>query len=212
MTKERSPVVNLNLDRTVYFSDAVIAIAMTLLAIELPVPTGTTSAEVWHSFAHNFEDDYQGFLISFVVIAAFWYQHHRFFQVVARADTRLLMTNLLGLLAIVLVPFATKVLSAQNDFALGPVFYSSVMLLWCVGYVLMVLVADRGGLWREGTPSTARNNMIFGACSALGMFAVSIPIAFASPTLAQLSWMLIPVVAVVSGRLRRRHLAKTARA
>lgn len=212
MTQERDLAVNLNLERTVYFSDAVIAIAMTLLALELPVPMGTTSAEVMHSFRQNFEDDYQGFLISFVVIAAFWYQHHRFFQVVARADTRLIMANLLGLLAIVLVPFATKVLSAQNEFALGPVFYSSVMLLWCVSYVLMVLVADRGGLWREGTPSTVRGNMIFGATSALSMFAVSIPIAFASPTLAQLSWMLIPVVAVVSGRIRRRYQVKAARA
>jgi hypothetical protein len=47
--------------------------------------------------------------------------------------------------------------------------------------------------------------MIAGAGSAMAVFAASIPIAFASPSLAQYTWLLIPVVAVSVGRLRRRR-------
>lgn len=79
----------LNRERTVYFSDAVIAIAMTLLAIELPLPQGVTPVAVWHSFVSNLGEEYLAFLISFAVIGAFWYQHHRYFERVARVDTAL---------------------------------------------------------------------------------------------------------------------------
>jgi uncharacterized membrane protein len=207
----------LNLERTVFFSDAVIAIAMTLLAIELPLPQGDTTSAVWHSFLDNLGGEYLAFLISFAVIGAFWYQHHRFFDRVERISTGLIVWNLVSLLAIVLIPFATKMLSAEavglhgeadNGYALGPVLYSLVMLLWGAAYVMMVRLASKNGLWRADTPATAPGNMIFGAASALAMFAVSIPIAFASPGLAQLSWLLIPVFARVGPMIRKRLLAR----
>lgn len=203
----------LNLERTVFFSDAVIAIAMTLLAIELPLPNGDTPNAVWHSFVANLSGEYLAFFISFAVISLFWYRHHRSFERVARINTAMIAWNLVGLAAIVLIPFATRMLSPEavglhgeqeNGFALGPIFYSSIMLLWGASYVLVVITAERDGLWREGTPTGMAGNMIFGACAALAMFAVSIPIALLDPGLAQLSWILIPVVSTVAPRVRRR--------
>lgn len=78
------------------------------------------------------------------------------------------------------------------------------MLLWGAAYILMVRTASRGGLWKQQTPQSAPGNMIFGACAALSMFAVSIPIALVSPGLAELSWLLIPVVSRVAPLIRRR--------
>jgi hypothetical protein len=105
----------LDLERTIFFSDAVIAIALTLLALELPLPEGATTGEVWRSFVQHLGREYLSFVISFVVIGAFWLQHHRFFGRIDRMSTPLTMMNLASLFAIVLVPFATRLLSASES-------------------------------------------------------------------------------------------------
>jgi len=206
----------LNLERTVFFSDAVIAIAMTLLALELPLPQGDTPADVWRSFVRNLGEEYLAFVVSFAVVSLFWYRHHRSFERIARINTELIVWNLLGLAAIVLIPFATRMLSPEavglhgeqaNGYSLGPILYPSVMLLWGASYLLVVRTATKNGLWREGTPATVPGDLVFGAVSALAMFAVSIPIAFANPNAAMLSWLLIPVVSALASRLRRRTVA-----
>ncbi|MBB5866988.1 putative membrane protein [Allocatelliglobosispora scoriae] len=199
---EDRPLVRLSLERTVYFSDAVIAIAMTLLAIELPVPQGDTSSQLWHSFTEHLGDEYVPFLISFAVIGLFWFQHHRFFQRVDRASGRLLVVNLACLLVVVVVPFATKVLGGP-DTAFGVVFYAVVMLSWGAVYTLLVVTAQRDGLWRDDLPAGTGRRMITGAAVALAPFALSIPVAFASPSAAQYVWILAAPASVLAGRVRR---------
>lgn len=66
-------------ERLTFFADAVVAIAITLLALDLPVPTGSTNGDLWRSLRENFSD-YLAFAISFVVIAARWNAHHRIFR------------------------------------------------------------------------------------------------------------------------------------
>ena len=68
------------------FSDAVVAIAITLLAIELPAPAGDTFSKFWPSVRHD-DGHYAAFLISFAVIAAAWRDHHDLFRY-AGAPTR----------------------------------------------------------------------------------------------------------------------------
>ncbi|GAA5023808.1 TMEM175 family protein [Kitasatospora paranensis] len=62
-------------DRMIFFSDAVVAIAITLLALELPVPEGRTVAEFGSAVGDDL-DHYLAFLISFAVIGAAWGQHN----------------------------------------------------------------------------------------------------------------------------------------
>ncbi|GAB3883066.1 hypothetical protein GCM10029964_041790 [Kibdelosporangium lantanae] len=63
-----------------FFSDAVIAIAMTLLALDLPLPEGETDEDLWGSFVNLLPRQYLTFVLSFLVVAMFWRSHHRFFQ------------------------------------------------------------------------------------------------------------------------------------
>jgi hypothetical protein len=114
------------------------------------------------------------------------------------------------------VPFATRLLSSSEvgldpaeheHYTLGPVVYALVMLVWGAAYIAMVLVARRAKLWRPDTRPDTPARMIAGAGSAMAVFAVSIPLAFVSASLAQYSWLLIPVVATSVRRLRRRRLA-----
>jgi uncharacterized membrane protein len=104
------------IERIAFFSDAVFAIAITLLIIEIKVP------EIHHN---NVSDDKQliesllnetlqkfiGFIVSFYVIGLYWMVHHRLFNYIVHYNRRLMATNLTFLLSIVIMPFSTAFLS-----------------------------------------------------------------------------------------------------
>lgn len=101
---------NIAYERVIFFSDAVVAIAITLLALELRVelPPGehlTFSALIkpWHNYA--------AFLLSFVTIAGLWRTHHNFFVHIERIDERMLYINILWLFFLVVLPFSTTLVS-----------------------------------------------------------------------------------------------------
>ncbi len=98
------------LERVSLFSDAVIAIAITLLIIELhfPKPATGTTEEFWHNALHVLPQ-FMGFLTSFVLIGLYWTIHHKIFEFVKSFDHKLLWLNIFFLLAIVIMPFSTKV-------------------------------------------------------------------------------------------------------
>ena len=97
------------LDRLILFSDAVIAIAITLLVLEIKIPEahGITSdkellKELWHLFPKFF-----GFIFSFAIIGLYWMVHHRMFGFVTSYNSTLLRLNLLFLFFVALLPFST---------------------------------------------------------------------------------------------------------
>jgi len=199
-------VVGYDLARTITFSDAVIAIAMTLLALELPVPTGDTAAAAWDSFVSHLDDEYLSFLISFAVIAAFWFSHHRLFRFVARLDRTAALFNVICLFAIVTLPFASRVVAVDGQYTFGPVLYALVIVLYISSYLLMVRHVDRAGLLAPDAPPGLASDNFWGLGSVLAIFAASIPIAFVAPSTAEYSWLLIPVVSIVVDRVRQRRL------
>src|SRR5689334_1597269 len=109
-------------ERLKFFSDAVIAIAMTLLALELPVPSGETAGEVWRSFGEGWEE-YLAFLITFWVIGQQWMNHHSFLRYVERVPHSFVRLNLLWLLTVVITPFAMRTLVGDASFELGFTLY-----------------------------------------------------------------------------------------
>ena len=104
------------LERLILFTDAVFAIAITLLVIEIRVPElhhATEEAAVQGLL--RLIPKFIGFFISFFVIAVYWVAHHRIFRFVHRLDNRLIWTNLFFLLGIVLMPFTT---AYQSEYSL----------------------------------------------------------------------------------------------
>ena len=90
------------------FSDGVVAIAITLLVLEITVPPPGTALgpellQLWPS--------YLAYAVSFVVIGAIWINHHNMFRHIARADSMLLLLNVLHLMLIAFLPFPTAVLA-----------------------------------------------------------------------------------------------------
>ncbi len=95
------------------FSDGVYAIAITLLILEIKVPTsGAVPLSIqllrqWPS--------YVSYVISFAFIGIMWINHHRVFTHIRRSDNGVMVLNLLLLLGVTTVPFPTAVLAANLD-------------------------------------------------------------------------------------------------
>lgn len=104
------------LDRLILFTDAVFAIAITLLIIDIKVPElqGTVSeGAFWNAFA-SMLPKFFGFLISFFMIALYWYVHHFIFGFVVNYTPKLIWLNIIFLLSIVLMPFTTALYSEYS--------------------------------------------------------------------------------------------------
>lgn len=131
-----------SVERLTFFSDAVVAIAITLLAIDLPVPSGDTVSEFWSSVRHT-GTHYAAFVISFLAIAAAWNHHHDIFRCAERMDSRLRTLNTAWFFMIILNPFATKLLTSQGNkdlyvHALRFGFYSLVQAVASVMLLIML--------------------------------------------------------------------------
>ncbi|WP_420309468.1 TMEM175 family protein [Streptomyces sp. YS-B37] len=178
-------------ERLTFFGDAVVAIALTLLALELPVPEGSTNSEMWHS-ATSHRESYLAFMISFVVIAAHWRAHHRVFRHVTATNSRLTSYTMYWLLTLVITPFATDVIGGHGAFQFRFVFYAAVQCAACLLFILMVREIPREGLARPGTPpeifsrSIRRIGMV-----ALG-FLTSIPVSLVTHW-AYVCWIVVPL-------------------
>ena len=98
------------LERLILFSDAVFAIAITLLVIEIRVPdihsSGNSTQDLIDALLEKIPEFF-GFVLSFAVIGQFWTNHHRLFGLVNNYNGGLLWLNLLMLFWIVLVPFTS---------------------------------------------------------------------------------------------------------
>jgi uncharacterized membrane protein len=194
----------LAVERLTFFADAVIAIAITLLALDLPVPTGTTNHEVLR-FASEHREEYIAFLVSFIVIGARWRGHHAVFRYVTADGHSLTRLTLLWLLMQVLTPFATRVLTGDGAFQVRFVFYAAIQVLASVIFIVMVLDVQRYGRTREDTPPTLMSESAWRSGSLAFAFAVSIPVSFVNEAAAYSCWIAVPVVAgAVTGVWRRR--------
>jgi uncharacterized membrane protein len=191
-----------DLDRVVYFSDAVFAIAMTVLALTLRLPSHTTDAGVAHAIRLALPSIYS-YALSFAVIALYWLAHHRIFRFINRLDTTVLVLNLSMLGFVAFVPFPTSVLGDHGNTTAAVVFYASTMaMLGSLVAVLWAYASQRGRLIAENTdPGFVRHSLVRSLVVPLVFFA-SIPIAFADPKAAEWFWLAIPIGL---GLLRRRY-------
>jgi uncharacterized membrane protein len=196
-----APVAELpSAERLIFFSDAVVAIAMTLLALDLPLPNGTTNSELWHSLRAGHEA-YLAFLISFLVIWSHWASHHRLMRDV-RLGGHLALWNMLWLLMIVLTPFTTRVITGDGAFEARFTIYASVQALAGSCYLLVVRSVDRGGLLREPDPRRIRSTYLRALTLPI-VFGISIPVAWYSHG-AYACWALVPVTRRIGAYLRWR--------
>lgn len=117
-------------DRLVLFTDAVVAIAITLLVLPLVdlVPEVKADGGDAVSVISEHRQEIFTFLLSFVVIASFWLGHHRVFEHVRAYTPAMMRLNLLWLLTIVVLPFPTEIVGAFDSDRFTAGLYTGTIL------------------------------------------------------------------------------------
>ncbi|MFD0862016.1 TMEM175 family protein [Sungkyunkwania multivorans] len=134
--------------RVINFSDAVFSIAMTLLVLEIAIPSArqVKTDGTW-SVLSNLIPNFVGFLVSFFVIALYWIAHLRLMKYVSSIPSKLLWLNILLLLFVVLLPFSTAFYSGGFVHT-GPfVFYSlNLAIIGIFNYLMIRYVSKKEGV------------------------------------------------------------------
>ena len=112
------------------FSDGVFAVAITLLVLEIAVPTGN---DLWHRLGDEWPS-FASFFVSFWVIGIIWVNHHGVIDHLKRADRGVLYLNLLVLMSVVLIPFTTALMaehlkSGDDEHVAAAVYAASFVLM-----------------------------------------------------------------------------------
>jgi uncharacterized membrane protein len=138
------------------FSDGVIAIAITLLALEIHVPSAEEGALLASLIVQW--PTYLAFLLSFATIGIMWINHHRLFTVIKRVDHNFLVLNTLLLLGITVVPFTSALLGeyiGHEGEQVAAMVYSGVFVVISIFFNLMWLYAARHN-WLDMTGENLR--------------------------------------------------------
>jgi uncharacterized membrane protein len=174
--------------RIVAFSDGVFSIAITLLVLELKLPQGLESGEIWSALGDQ-REQFLAYGISFAVIARFWLVHHSFFSEVKAFDSRLIGLNMLYLGFLVLIPFSSQVLGEYGGELPAVVVYSANLTAVVLVGQGMAWDARRDGLARADA-QTERESLVRSLLIA-GVFLLSIVVALFDASIAPYMWFLL---------------------
>jgi len=187
-------------DRVMFLTDAVFAIAMTLLVLDLHVPD-VPADQLQDTVLGNVQPFF-AFGLTFAVIALNWMGHHRFSSTLARVDHRFVELNFLYLAGICLMPYVSSLISrnAQSAFAVAT-YTGFIAFLALVGGLATVLAVECGFTTEPGYTRWARYDLLDSGLRC-AVFATAAVIAVLAPDPGTaLLWLLVYIpVSMVLGR------------
>ena len=150
----RSPdAKRVDVERLVFFTDAVVAIAMTLMILPLMDAVADAADEgldAWGYVRENV-DPLISFLLSFVIIARFWRSHHRLFARVEWEVPGLFALNIAWLVAIVFLPVATSMTGLMSpSTSVFAVYIGAMLVAALLMAAMIVLLRRHPEAWRAG--------------------------------------------------------------
>jgi uncharacterized membrane protein len=185
--------------RVLAFTDGLFAIAMTLLVVALGIPHLSDGDSV-HDLADALSDltpDFISFFITFAVIGRYWLAHHQFVAMLKGIDQGLIALNLVYLAFIAFLPFPTALLGENFENPLSIVIYAVNVGLVSGMEVVLFRHAYKAQLFEKQLPQDVYRFAVAMSLAPVLFFALSIPVAFVSTTLAVCTWFLgIPLAAI----------------
>jgi uncharacterized membrane protein len=184
--------------RILALSDGVFAIALTLLILEIAVPAAASNAGLPRALL-GLWPRYLAYLVSFVVIARFWWTHRLTFRLIARDDGALVGLNLVLLMFVAFLPFPTAVLGQHFGSPAAAVLYAtSVTLTSLASGASWWYASGRGRLLRPDVGRAQVRGLRARAVAGPSFFALTVPIAVFAPYVAEIVWVLVfPLIRLV---------------
>lgn len=179
------------------FSDAVFAVAITLLALDLKAPhvAAKTNQAVLAAMGDNWPQ-YLGLFISFAALLLVWANHHAIFRYVARSIMPLLLANGLVLLLATGSAYPTSIMAHYQATAAAPaatILYTGYLLLLNLSVQLLWFTANRSQLLKPDVPVAVRRNLARTQLAGVPLYAALTVLAGWTPLwailLSNVSWL-----------------------
>jgi uncharacterized membrane protein len=198
-----------DVERLVFFSDAVFVIAITLLALEIRLPgVHDPTARDLRRALLNLLPQFYGFAISFWIVGVYWLAHHRIFRYIKAYGRRLMVIDLFFLMWIVLMPFSASLLGEYASYQLPEVVYFSHMIVTSLSMALLwwYATSDRTLVDPGIAPDLITYNYV--RISSLPVvFVLAIVISFFSTSAAGYAVLLLFLIRPVANLYARHHFA-----
>lgn len=189
----------LEFGRVVNLSDAMFAIALTLLVFTLDA--SAVSLDRVEGVLVDQTGQLIAFVLSFAVVANFWWIHHRFLANLASLETGLILLNLVLLGAVALIPFPTSLLGRDPTVRGSVVPYLTLLSLVAILHLLLLARANAVDAWRRPMPPGLFPWLLAGWGASTGVTLVGLAIAFIVPVAGLVTLFFTwPVEALVAWR------------
>ena len=204
--------LTLSFERIQFFADAVFAIAITLLVIEIKIPhiphETYSDGAVRHALVEMLPK-FAGFFFSFCVIGLLWIEHHRIFQYIGHYDLGLIARNLLFLLFVAFIPFPTGLFSEYFLSQTAFVMYVAAFALAATAKALIwrYAMSKRGEMIVKEIDDRTIREIWLRSWAVPIVCAVAIAASFVIGPFGGFAFPLIPLVASLLGRAAREKTA-----
>ena len=181
------------------FSDAVIAIIITIMVLEFQVPEGADL----HSLS-ELTPVFLAYVLSFFYLGIYWNNHHHLLHAMQQVRGSVLWANMHLLFWLSLIPFATAWTGEHYLEALPTALYGMIMLLCAIAYWILVntIIASEGphSRVRMAVGSDAKGKL------SIVAYAAAVPLAYLNPWIADALYLGVALVWVVPDRRIERTL------
>ena len=176
------------------FSDAVIAIVMTIMVLELRIPHGADLASL-----EPLAPVFLAYLLSFVYLGIYWNNHHHMLQATTSIDGRIMWANLNLLFWLSLFPFATGWMGENHFAPLPTAVYGAVGLMAALSYLLLqtTIIRHHGGenaKLKEAIGSDLKGKL------SIALYVAAIPLAFVNQWISDTIYVAVAAIWLVPDR------------
>jgi uncharacterized membrane protein len=190
-------------ERTEAFSDAVLAIAITLLVLDLGIPHSEFD-DLWSAIWHEWPA-YFGYATSFLTIGGIWLAHHGIFRRLQHVNRAVMALNIVLLMAVAFMPFPTRLMAEaireEDAERAAAVFYGASLLViaMLVGGLWATIVRDRGLLRPDVTDAEVRA-ITRATTPNVGFYLVTTAVALIAPRVAAAGYFAVAIVLLLRVR------------
>lgn len=190
----------MNKTRLEAFSDAVIAIIMTIMVLELKIPHGADIESI-----RPLLPIFLSYVLSFIYLGIYWNNHHHMLQATKKVNGAILWANMHLLFWLSLVPFATGWMGENHFAALPTALYGVVLLCCAISYTVLQGVIVRHHRGHDDTLAQAVGHDFKGKLS-LACYIAAIPLAFVNQWISDALYIAVAIMWLVPDRRIERKM------
>jgi uncharacterized membrane protein len=192
----------MNKTRLEAFSDAVIAIVMTIMVLELKIPHGADLDALKPLFPV-----FLAYILSFVYLGIYWNNHHHMLQATRTVNGKVLWANLLLLFWLSLIPFATGWMGENHFAPLPTAVYGAVLFMCAVSYTVLQSKLTRHSAGENALLAEAVGSDIKGKIS-LALYVIAIGLAFVQQNISHFIYLLVALIWFIPDRRIERRISQ----